>query len=269
MDGALIDAVGTRHEPASDPRIVSLVPSLTELLFELGLAEGLVGRTHYCVHPKAAVAAVTSVGGTKKFKLERLVRLAPSHVVVNVDENVKEEIEAIREALPEVAVVVSHPLEPTDNLGLYRLLGGIFGVQERAEELCRQLEAALEAVARETWLQKSVLYLIWRDPWMTISRDTYASRLLALVGWRTLGHDADRRYPEVSIDAELLARTDLVLLPSEPFEFTAEHRDAFVRDHPAVAQPLLLDGEMVSWYGSRAIQGVEYLAALAKRCGAG
>ena len=104
---------------------------------------------------------------------------------------------------------------------------------------------------------------------MTVSRDTYVSRLLGLVGWQTLGHDAEVRYPEITIDAEFLAATDLVLLPSEPFEFTAEHRDAFARDHPEVAQPLLLDGEMVSWYGSRAIPGIEYLAALAQRCAAG
>jgi ABC-type hemin transport system substrate-binding protein len=269
MEGEWIDAVGAPHGPASEPRIVSLVPSLTELLFDLGLGHRLVGRTHYCVHPKPAVDAVTSVGGTKKFKLERLCALAPSHVIVNVDENVKDEVEAIREALPDVAIVVSHPLEPADNLGLFRLLGGVFRVQERADELCRRLEVALEAVAEESWPQQSVLYLIWQDPWMTVSRDTYVSRLLELVGWRTLGHDPEMRYPEVTIDDALLAGTDLVLLPSEPFEFTAEHRDAFARDHPDVAATLLIDGEMVSWYGSRAIQGVEYLAALAKRCAAG
>ena len=165
--------------------------------------------------------------------------------------------------------MVSHPLQPADNLELFRLLGGIFGVEERAEALCHRLETALQAVAGETWPQKSVLYLIWQDPWMTVSRDTYVSRLLELVGWRTLGHDPERRYPEVTVDDALLAGTDLVLLPSEPFEFTAEHRDAFAREYPQVAEPVLIDGEMVSWYGSRAIQGVEYLAALAKRCAAG
>lgn len=201
----LIDAAGTLHAPAGpEARIVSLVPSLTELLFDLGLGTQVVGRTHFCVHPDAA-KPVPSVGGTKKIRLGRLEALRPTHVILNIDENTTDMAAAIAACVPHV--IVTHPLGPRDNLGLYRLLGGIFGRAEQAEGLCRDFGRALDELeaAAGRWPRQRVLYLIWRDPWMTVSRDTYVSRTLALARWDTEPAIASVRYPR-SISRENSSR---------------------------------------------------------------
>lgn len=260
----LVDAAGARHQPAgAGPRIVSLVPSLTELLFDLGLGARLVGRTHYCVHPRGEVEKVTSVGGTKKVKLDRLRALGPSHVIVNVDENSREQVDEIAGFVPHV--IVTHPLVPADNIALYRLIGGLFGRDEAAARLCRDFTAARAALEERARAlpRRRVLYLVWKEPWMTVSRDTYLSRTLALANWETVAHDPGLRYPVVEIGAELLAATDLVLFPSEPYAFTAADIEAFGAAHPGGPRLSAIDGEMVSWYGSRAIEGLGYLGELA------
>src|ERR1700742_2629139 len=137
----LLAAAGVAHAPAAGPlRIVSLVPSITELLCDLGLSGQLVGRTGFCIHPWETVREVPKGGGTKDVKLARVRELAPTHVVVNVDENRREDADALAEFVPNV--VVTHPREPRDNLALYRQMGETFGVEAAAEELCRQFEAA-------------------------------------------------------------------------------------------------------------------------------
>jgi hypothetical protein len=260
---------------APQPRIVSLVPSITELICDLGLAPRLVGRTGFCIHPWETVRQVPKVGGTKDVKLERVRELAPTHLVVNVEENRREDAEALAEFVPEV--IVTHPQGPRDNLDLYRLLGGIFDREAEAERLCAEFEAAYERASGTERPRQDVLYLIWREPWMTVSPDTYISQTLALFNWRTLPAepfaacqpegdkgrtvgDEERavRYPEVDL-AELGGRVDRVLLSSEPFHFHQRHVAevaAIVGDVPKVT---LIDGEMTSWYGSRAIAGLDYL----------
>ena len=262
------DWAGREHARAGPaPRIVSLVPSITELLFDLGLDPFVAGRTTFCVHPREAVDSVPRVGGTKTVRLDRLHDLAPTHVIVNVDENRKEDVDVIESFAPHV--IVTHPLAPDDNPGLYRLLGSIFGTEEAAGRLAAAFageRAALnEAAARLP--PRRVLYLIWKEPWMTVSRDTYISRTLALVNWETAAHDPGVRYPEVALDEALFSGVDLVLLSSEPYPFKPEHA-ALVRAAPGGAgMPIaLIDAEMVSWYGSRAIPGLRYLADFAGRC---
>src|SRR3954468_20821549 len=124
----------------TSPRIVCLVPSITELICDLGLAAQLVGRTGFCIHPWETVRSVPKVGGTKDVKLEKVRELAPTHVVVNVDENRREDAEALAQFVPEV--VVTHPQEPRDNLDLYRRLGATFGREREAERLCEEFERA-------------------------------------------------------------------------------------------------------------------------------
>lgn len=259
----LTDATGTIHPPAgAAARIVSLVPSLTELLVDLGLAGRLVGRTRFCVHPAEKVRDIPALGGTKKVNLRRLRALAPSHVILNIDENTAEMAAAIAEFVPHV--VVTHPLEPDDNPALYRLMGGLFGREAEAERLCAAYGAARDRLAARALPPRRVLYLIWRDPWMTVSRDTYVSATLALVNWTTLGHDPAVRYPQITITPALLADCDLVLFSSEPYAFTGAHIDAFAAAHDcAGARILAIDGELTSWYGSRAIRGLDYLGGFA------
>ena len=234
-------------------RIVCLVPSITELLCDLGLAEQLVGRTGFCVHPWETVRAISKVGGTKDLKLDKIRALAPTHVIVNVDENRREDAEALREFVPHV--VVTHPLTPLDNLELYRLLGGIFDREEAAERLCVEFESEFASIAERCWAAKKVLYLIWREPWMTVSSDTYISQMLALINWQTQPVGGEERYPEVDLDDYTV---DRVLLSSEPFHFKRQHVAEVAALVPG-AEVSLIDGEMTSWYGSRAIAGLRYL----------
>jgi ABC-type Fe3+-hydroxamate transport system substrate-binding protein len=233
-------------------RIVSLVPSITELLCDLDLSEQLVGRTGFCIHPWETVREIPKVGGTKDLKFDRIRELEPTHVVVNVDENRKEDAEALAEFIPNV--VVTHPLGPRDNLDLYRQMGRQFDREAEAEELCGKFEAALARVRDRP--EQRVLYLIWRDPWMTISRETYISRTLGLFNWQTVPGTTDERYPEVDLGE---VEVDRVLLSSEPFHFKDQHVDEVSKLLPG-AEVSLIDGEMTSWYGSRAIAGLDYLA---------
>lgn len=232
-------------------RIVSLVPSITELLCDLDLSEQLVGRTGFCIHPWETVRAIPKVGGTKDLKFDRIRELKPTHVVVNVDENRKEDAEALAEFIPNV--VVTHPLAPRDNLDLYRQMGREFDREAQAEALCKRFEAALSKV--EDRPEQRVLYLIWRDPWMTISPETYISRTLGLFNWKTVPASTDERYPQVDLAA---VDVDRVLLSSEPFHFK-EHHIPEVEALVPGAKVSLIDGEMTSWYGSRAIAGIDYL----------
>ncbi len=253
------DAQGSPHAPAPAARIVSLVPSITELLCSLGLAPQIVGRTGFCIHPAAEVASIAKIGGTKDVNIEKIRKLAPTHLVVNIDENEKPSVEALAQFVPHI--VVTHPLAPRDNLDLARLMGGVFCRSEQAEAWCAQFEAAyaqLQAQARGP--QQTMLYCIWKDPWMSVSKDTYIANMLKEIGWRVpdLGQ---ARYPSFSWNEQLLASIDGVLLSSEPYRFSEEHVDALERQ---IGKPVfLVDGEMMSWYGSRALQGLAYLRGLA------
>jgi ABC-type Fe3+-hydroxamate transport system substrate-binding protein len=240
-------------------RIVCLVPSITELVCDLGLADELVGRTGFCIHPWATVKTVPKVGGTKDIKLERIRELAPTHAIVNVDENRREDADALAEFVPHI--VVTHPLGPLDNLDLYRLLGEVFGREAQAARLGEEFERALDEVRARTWAPQDVLYLIWRDPWMAVAPDTYIAQMLALVGWRSHPLRSEDRYPTVHLE-ECGGRVDRVLLSSEPYHFGERHLDEVAAAAPGT-QVSLIDGEMISWYGSRAIQGLRYLARYA------
>lgn len=251
------DYEGTIFQPDHNARIVSLVPSLTELVFDLGLGSHLVGRTHYCVHPADKLAAVPSLGGTKKIKMDRLAEVGATHVLVNIDENPKELAAEI--AATGCKVVVTHPNAPEDNPDLYRLIGALFGAETMAAEMCNRFDQALVDLKRaaENAPPRRVLYLIWKDPWMTISQDTYIARTLDLINWHTVGGDPANRYPEVDM-ADILAQTDLVLFSTEPYAFGERELAEFQQEFPQ-PQALLIDGEMTSWYGSRAIKGLAYL----------
>lgn len=259
-----IDAIGQAHgRSAPAARIVSLVPSITELLFDLDLGDRVVGRTGFCIHPRERVAEVPKIGGTKDVKLDVLRRLAPTHVIVNIDENEAATVDAIRAFVPHA--IVTHPSAPADNFALYRLLGGIFDREVRAEALAARLQAELDACAALDWRRETVLYLIWKKPWMTVAADTYIARTLALVGWSVTtppgGERGAARYPVVGdLDAEV-ARVDRVLASTEPFMFRERHVTELRARHPG-KRIELIDGAMTSWYGSRAIGGLAYLRGL-------
>ena len=258
------DALGREHRPFDGvPRIVSLVPSLTELVCDLGLADCLVGRTGFCIHPREVLRHVPKVGGTKDVKLDVVRRLAPTHLIADIDENRREAVEAIMEFVPQVVVV--HPQTVDDNLALYALFGGIFRREAEATRLAAEFSAARQELAAlaVTLPREAVLYPIWREPWMTVRRDTYIAAMLSAAGWDTLPAEASVRFPVFAWDAPWMADVSRVLLPSEPYAFTDRH----LAEVGTLAQrPVTrIDGEMVSWYGSRAIAGLRYLAMLRRQ----
>jgi ABC-type Fe3+-hydroxamate transport system substrate-binding protein len=258
----LLDAFGQRHVAVSStsttPRIVSLVPSLTELLCDLGLSAYLVGRTGFCIHPESLVKKIAKVGGTKDVNLEKIRQLEPTHLIVNIDENEKPTVDLLAKFIPHV--IVTHPLAPVDNLALYRLFGKIFGVETRAEQLCDAFNTAYLQLPQVS-AKKTMLYCIWKDPWMSISADTYIANMLGLIGWECwVSPGSTQRYPVFEWNETVLQEIDGILLSSEPYRFTEKHVEALQRK---LAKPVrLVDGEMLSWYGSRAIAGLSYLGKL-------
>lgn len=257
-----IDWAGIEHAQAGRAaRIACLVPSITELLFALDLGGEVVARTGFCVHPRGAVRRVPKVGGTKDPDLARLQALAPTHLIVNVDENRREVVDATRAFVPHV--IVTHPQEPEDNVRLYRLLGAIFGRRAAADRLAETFTAALTALraAVAPLPREPVLYLIWRKPWMTVAPETYIGATLAAAGWDVVPlATCSGRYPALDEDDGAWQRARRILVSSEPFAFRARDAQAIAqaKDRPAH----LIDGEMTSWYGPRAIAGLHYLAAL-------
>ena len=245
-------------------RIVSLVPSLTELLFSLGLDDQVVGRTGFCVHPRERVRAVPKVGGTKTVDVERVRALAPTHLVVNVDENDKPTVDALAAFVPNV--IVTHPLTVDDNFALYRQFGDAFGRVRQAARLSEVLQKALHAARARQWAPARVAYLIWKDPWMTVSRDTYIASMLAQVGLTCLSPPSDRRYPQIDWASFPPEPLDAVLFASEPWRFRERDLREFAQAH-GVPHHLcqLIDGEMTSWYGPRAIAGLRYLTGFRDR----
>ena len=240
-------------------RLISLCPSLTELVFDLGAGPELVGRTKFCIHPADGVASVETLGGTKNPKTDRIVALAPDLVLMNEEENRIEDAATLRAA--GIAVHTSMPRTADETAEMVRSIGDAIGRHEAAERIANDIESRAAAVRSRAAGRDPVTYayLIWRKPYMTLSDDTYVSGLLALPGGRNVFGAAGDRYPEMT--AEDLARTSpaRVLLSSEPFPFTEKHADELAELTGLPRDRFrLVDGELLSWHGSRTVRGVDY-----------
>jgi ABC-type Fe3+-hydroxamate transport system substrate-binding protein len=246
-------------------RIVSLVPSLTEALFSLGLGERVVGVTDWCVHPADRVAALPRVGGTKNPSIEQIAALAPDLVIANREENRPRAIEALREA--GIDVWVTYPRTVREGAELFRQLAGLGAAREVIDSVVQPVEEALRR-AEETRPARGVPVFcpIWKTPWMVFGGDTYASNLLELCGGANVFADrGDRRYPIIEPSEIVDAAPEVILLPDEPYNFGP--RDAFelselpvpaARDH----RIHLIDGTLVSWYGPRIGRAIPALRGL-------
>lgn len=240
-------------------RIVSLVPSLTELICALGLRDHLVGRTGFCIHPKASLVDVPKVGGTKSVDVERIRALRPTHLIVSREENEQPTVARIARFVPEVVVADARNLE--ENRALYRQMGDVFNAREAADQLCDAFDTGLLRLMSRHDSPVAVLYLIWKSPWMTVTRNTFISSMLASVGLHSVPdrigrQDADR-YPCIADDALTGQGADVILLSSEPYRFGESHRHEMTAGTGLPCA--LIDGEMTSWFGSRAIAGLDYL----------
>lgn len=246
-------------------RIVSLVPSTTELLCALGLADALVGVTVYCVEPRAVVRTKTRVGGEKDPDLATIRALAPDLVIANIEENRREDVDALRAA--GIAVFVTYPRSVAESLAMIRELGTVTGAVTAARTLLDELEPLHAAVRARLAGRRPMpcFYPIWREPWMTIGHDTYIHDLLATCAGANVFADCTR-YPTIVLDEVAARAPEVVLLPDEPFRF----RRAHLRDFDAYpAMPavrdrriLLVDGKRFSWHGPRLAEALRTVPAM-------
>lgn len=266
MIGPFVDASGVAVTlPAPPRRIVSLIPSITEILFALGRGEAVAGCTIYCTQPPAGVAGKTRVGGEKNPKLDVIRSLGADLVVANIEENLREHIDTLRAwGIP---VYVTYPRTVVDGIRLARELGEVTGAGERGAALARELEARLaEVQGGRAWSRARVFCPIWRNPYMTINRDTYVHDMLAVCGGENVFGGEAKRYPEITLDDVAARRPEVILLPDEPYRFRRAHLADFgpLADVPAVRDGRihLVDGKLLSWYGPRIGEALRVLPGL-------
>lgn len=257
MERHVIDQQGSSVSFQFPPsRIVSLVPSQTELLFDLGLHDQITGITKFCVHPPGARKYKTIVGGTKRFDVQKIVQLDPHLVVANKEENDRERIESLREKVP---VWVSDISSLKQAILMIRSVGSTTDREEEAERIISRIgEAFSECPLMAS--SPTALYLIWRRPWMAAGSGTFIHSMLGEIG--LLNAVADKpRYPILDIETLARLNPEHILLSSEPFPFRGKHVGELQEICPS-SRIHLVDGEMFSWYGSRLIKAVTYFKSL-------
>lgn len=227
----------------SHNRIISLVPSLTELLIDLGLKEQLVGRTRFCVHPKDEVADIPVVGGTKNPRLDKIRDRNPDYIIANREENRQDHIE---ELSADFKVNVTDIATVEDALIVIHELGKTFRVTDKADQLIEEIQQQFDARPKEKKL--TAAYMIWKKPLMTVGHDTYIHDILTHWGLENVFKDKTR-YPKISTGDLNQRNPDLILLSSEPYPFKEKHISIFEEACPD-ARTLLVNGEWFSWYGS-------------------
>lgn len=240
-------------------RIISLVPSQTELLFELGLDEEVVGITKFCVHPIAKFASTAKVGGTKKLNIDMIRALQPDLIIGNKEENQQDQI---KELMVEFPVWMSdiYTLEEAKKMILQ--VGELVDRQPEAAYLVHLIHGGftdLQSLSLKNGIDKKVAYMIWRKPFMLVGKSTFIDDLLAMNGLRNVIEQ--ERYPEIELETLVALKPDLVFLSSEPYPFKTRHLEQIQSALPQ-SHVMLVDGEMFSWYGSRLVKAVQYLFQL-------
>ena len=265
--GPFRDALGDSLTLAAPPRrIVSLVPSITELLFALGAGPAVAGCTVFCTEPAEGVATKARIGGEKNPRLDAIRDLGTDLVVANVEENLRDDVRTLRSW--GIAVYVIYPRTVDDGIRLVRELGEVVGRPDEGRGMEASLLAALDDTRRRVLgrAPRRVFYPIWRRPWMTINRDTYAHDMLRTCGGDNVFADSDTRYPEVTLDDVSERAPEVILLPDEPYRFREAHLKDFdaYPDMPAVStrRVRLIDGKLATWYGPRMAQALRELPGL-------
>jgi ABC-type Fe3+-hydroxamate transport system substrate-binding protein len=244
-------------------RIVSLCPSLTELVFDLGRGADLVGRTKFCIHPADRVGAIEKVGGTKNPKIDRIIELAPDIVLLNEEENRVEDANALTAG--GILCHVSFPRTALETADMVRSIAVALDQREAGERIARDIETRHHRVRHAAVGRPAVrfAYLIWREPWMTVNDDTFVSALLSDAGGRNVFGSLTGRYPTITPNEIGACNPDVVLLSTEPFPFKPSHAEELAglsgipRDRFQI-----VDGELISWHGSRTPAGIDYAEGL-------
>jgi len=252
-----IDQMNRTIELAHPPRrIISLVPSQTELLCDLGLADSVVGITKFCVHPKAHFKAKPRVGGTKSYHFDKIADLQPDLIIGNKEENDQAQVEQLMEQYP---VWMSDIATLDDARQMIAQIGEITETQAQAQALNQQINTAFAALEPPSQVRKAA-YLIWHEPMMVAGQGTFINEMMRWAGLTNV-IDNKTRYPALSIEELQAAQPSVILLSSEPFPFKAKHIAYFKEICPA-ADVRLVDGEVFSWYGSRLLHAAPYFRNL-------
>lgn len=240
--------------PANPQRIVSLVPSQTELLFDLGLGDRVVGITKFCIHPSEWFKTQTRVGGTKNFNFDIINQLQPDLIIGNKEENYKEGIDLLANDYP---VWMSDIYTLPDALAMITAIGSITQTEAKAHELVHTIKQGFEALKPPA--PRRALYLIWRNPYMAAGTNTFIDAMLPYAGFNNVV-DAER-YPQLTPEAIQALAPDFILLSSEPYPFKDKHI-AELQTLVPDAKIRLVDGELFSWYGSRLQYAPAYFEGL-------
>ena len=246
-------------------RVVSLCPSITETIVAIGGLKLLAGVTRYCTRPKGMLWGVPRVGGTKSPDVARILDLTPDLVFANAEENRREDIEALRAEGIEVDVTL--PKTVAEVPGAIRRWGLLLGTSEEAEVLAGRVEAAWkELEARKPAAAFRYAYWIWKDPWMTVSDDTYVADLIRLAGGQNVYGSEAVRYPTATPADAIARRTDIHIFPSEPYPFSEEKHAAVVeRAFGGLSRRVFVDGDDFCWHGVRSLEGMKAIRILIKQ----
>jgi ABC-type Fe3+-hydroxamate transport system substrate-binding protein len=252
------DQLGRKIELCKTPqRIISLVPSQTELLFDLGLEEEVVGITKFCIHPKKWHQSKVKVGGTKNINYASVKKLQPDLIIANKEENTKEEIEQLSQEFP---VWISDIYHLTDALTMIKNIGEIVGRKEKAENLVKEIYSSFSEIKPLTAKPK-VLYLIWRKPWMSANAETFIHEMLVKCGFMNVAQFNNQRYPVLTKNEIYCLTPEIVFLSSEPYPFKEKHIKELQEILPN-SKIWLVDGEAFSWYGSHLLKSADYFKEL-------
>lgn len=240
-------------------RIISLVPSQTELLFDLGLDQELIGITKFCVHPEIKFSSTAKVGGTKTLNIEKIRQLQPDLILANKEENTREQIVALMQEFP---VWISDIYNLNDAMQMIREVAMIVNQRLQGDKLIAEITGGFDALPAHRRDPLRVAYLIWKNPYMVAGHNTFIHNMLAAAGWENVF--TQDRYPEVSGEEIAAANPDVVFLSSEPYPFKEIHIKEFQLLCPDT-KILIVDGELFSWYGSRLKYTADYLNELQLR----
>ena len=247
--------------PFPSKRIISLVPSQTELLYGLGLSEEVVGQTLFCIHPKEMHDSKPRIGGTKKLQMDKIAALKPDLIIGNKEENEQSQIEELMKLYP---VWMSDIKNLDDSLDMIERIGDLVGKNSQALLISQKIRNGfneLMSINKRLSANNSVLYLIWRKPWMAAGCDTFINDMLQKCGFENAIPSPMARYPEI-IDVEIInMKPNYIFLSSEPYPFKDEHIAELQAISPS-SKILLVDGEMFSWYGSRLLKSASYFKEL-------
>ena len=243
--------------PFPPQRILSAVPSTTEFLFDLGLEGRVVSRTQFCRYPKEKIKRLPDIGGPKNLDEDTIELLNPDLILANEEENEKAQIESL---MKKYSVYVSKIRNVEDALSNILKMGEITGTEAKALEMANTIKANFANIPKREKKIKT-LYLIWKGPYMCVSRDTFINSMLEICGFENCITDGDVRYPVLTAETIQGLQPELILLSSEPFPFAEENKKEFQQIVPG-AKVELVDGEMFSWYESHLLQASEYFREL-------